>query len=158
MFIVQRRPTIETLRGLTTFGDLLVRDYLKPEHKFCDTLEDAIRAIKIPDETCAPAGRYELRFRNSPHFGPDTIELVDVPGFSDVLMHGGTDNKSTRGCIIVGDMINEREGTISGAKLRSVLDKLKQLVRDEIERDGRAWLEVRDPVAAQGAPDASGAT
>lgn len=154
---LQRHPTIRTLRGLTTFGDWSIEG-----QAFCKTLEDAIREDpdpmtlanegKVYGETAFPAGRYELRFRDSPRFGPRTIEVMNVPGYADVLVHGGTDIDSTLGCIIVGDATDELAGTISGAKVRGVLDKLKIIIGAAIARGERVWLDVLDPGASQEAP------
>lgn len=139
-FILQRKPTIITIRGLTTFGEMLLGTSV-----FCRTLEDAIRSHKIFGETCFDPGLYELRFRDSPHFGPETIEIVGVPHYTDTLIHAGTDNKSTLGCVIVGDTIDMSEGTISGGKLHGVLEGLKSVLRGAFEAEGRVWLDVRNP-------------
>lgn len=80
---------------------------------WCWTLEDEPRELKVAGETCIPAGRYELRLRK---FGAlyeryrvryawnetGMLELQDVPGFTDVLIHCGNTKEHTRGCVLVG--------------------------------------------------------
>jgi hypothetical protein len=149
--ILPRQPTMDTKRGRTTFGEMFLEDGTR----LCQTLEDEIREDpdlstpqnedKVYGETCFPAGEYELRFRDSPHFGPESIEVVDVPGYKDVLIHGGIDVGSTLGCVIVGDIVNKIEGTIAGAKLRGVLERIKDVLREAFARKERVFLEVRNP-------------
>jgi hypothetical protein len=83
---------------------------------WCFTLEDIERSVKVPGETCIPAGRYAIRLKA---FGgmyerclarfswnaPGMLWLQDVPGFTDVLVHPGNTNKDTSGCILVGEQV-----------------------------------------------------
>lgn len=63
----------------------------------CDVLEDEVREIpgkpvsewKIKGHTAIPAGTYEIEARQSGHFGPDTLTLLDVPGFQYIRIHAG---------------------------------------------------------------------
>jgi hypothetical protein len=76
------------------------------------SLEDTVRDIKVPEETCIPAGTYELALRQfgkhhevykerfSFHIG--MIEILDVPNFTNVLIHIGNYSLDTSGCILVG--------------------------------------------------------
>jgi len=87
------------------------RDFL------CFTLEDEPREVKVPGETCIPAGTYELAVRDyggfherysDPHSWANSIhrgmlEILNVEGFSDILIHTGNRDEHTRGCILVGD-------------------------------------------------------
>ena len=81
----------------------------------CHGVEDAVRAEKIPGRTAIPAGTYRLRLRthggfhtryaDDPRFRDihrGMIELVDVPGFTDILIHAGNDSGDTRGCLLPG--------------------------------------------------------
>ena len=78
----------------------------------CYTLEDAVRVVKIQDETSVFAGTYDLKARKHGGFyGRYTkawtwhegmIELVDVPQFTHILIHCGNNKKNTRGCMLLG--------------------------------------------------------
>lgn len=79
----------------------------------CHTLEDEYRAVKVKHETRIGAGRYDLRLRTwggfhvrysklFKTFHRGMIELVDVPEFTDILIHVGNTDEDTSGCILLG--------------------------------------------------------
>jgi hypothetical protein len=82
---------------------------------FCDTLEDKdrgltqsmsleeIRKIKIPHETAIPTGVYKVIVNLSPAKKRMLPRLLDVPGFSGVLIHRGNTKHDSSGCILVGE-------------------------------------------------------
>ena len=92
----------------------LLYDITSDPEFMCYTLEDEPREIKVKHMTCIPAGEYCLglkkhgrlhetynhRFADI-HVG--MIELLDVPNFTDILIHCGNTNEDTSGCILVGD-------------------------------------------------------
>lgn len=147
---LQRR---RTKHPKTTFGALTVAGRFE-----CYTLEDLVRAdpnlatpeneAKVHGQTAIPVGRYEVVFQDSPKFGPDTLTLLGVPGYSHVRMHGGNDAEDTEGCIIVGDQIDEYEGKISGGKVRGVLNKLKDRARATFAKGENVWLTIIDASGA----------
>ena len=79
----------------------------------CYTLEDEIRDVKVPGETCIPDGIYEVRLRTvgGKHeqylqkFGPDfhkgMLWIMDVPNYDYILIHIGNDDDDTEGCLTV---------------------------------------------------------
>ena len=150
---LQRR---RTKHPKTTFGSLTVAGAYE-----CYTLEDLTRPdpnpatpeneAKVHGQTAIPAGKYEVVFQDSPRFGPDTLTLLDVPGFKYIRIHGGNDANSTEGCILVGDRIDEYLGTIHGAKVRGVLEKLKNQARGKLRHPlapgERIWLTILDAEA-----------
>lgn len=91
----------------------------------CDTLEDTDRGLtqsmplteiqskKLYGETAIPTGTYEIDMNTvSPKFkdrswakfcGGKLPRLIDVPGYSGVLIHVGNKPVDTLGCILVGD-------------------------------------------------------
>ena len=85
------------------------------ERKFlCYTLEDESRTEKVPGETCIPEGEYCLGFRDvggfhskysqrfaDIHMG--MLHVLDVPGFTHILIHCGNTDEDTAGCLLVGD-------------------------------------------------------
>lgn len=106
-------------KPLYTIGKLYIDDVY-----FCDTIEDTDRSLtqnmtlaeikskKIKNETAIPTGTYQVtlniispRFKDrvwAKPYGGKVPRLINVPGFEGVLIHPGTDQNSTSGCLIVG--------------------------------------------------------
>lgn len=106
-------------KNLYTIGKLYIDGVY-----FADTLEDKdrgldqsmsleeIKKIKVPNETAIPTGTYNVTLNViSPKFkdrtwakpyGGKVPRILNVPGFEGVLIHPGTDQNSTSGCIILG--------------------------------------------------------
>ena len=100
--------------------------YLNGEY-FCDTLEDAIRPVKIPNETAIPAGIYNVEVTYSPRFKRNLPLLVDVPNYTGMRIHNGSNKDHTSGCILVG--FNTSKGILSDSRKTSdqLTEKLKSL-------------------------------
>lgn len=123
---------------------------------FCDTLEDKDRGltqsmsldeiskIKVYNETAIPIGEYKISIDViSPKFSKKEFyievcngkvpRILDVPGFSGVLIHVGDGPKAqdlTSGCVLIGE--NIIEGQLSNGKETFInfYNKLKEA--DEI--------------------------
>ena len=100
------------------------RMYLNGEY-FCDTLEDAIRPVKIPNETAIPAGTYKVEVTYSPRFKRNLPLLIDVPNYTGIRIHNGSNKDHTSGCILVG--FNTSKGILSDS--RKISDKLTEKLK-----------------------------
>lgn len=98
--------------------------YLNGEY-FCDTLEDAIRPVKIPNETAIPAGIYKVEVTYSPRFKRNLPLLIDVPNYTGIRIHNGSNKDHTSGCILVG--FNTSKGKLTDSRKTS--DKLTNLLK-----------------------------
>ena len=98
--------------------------YLNGEY-FCDTLEDAIRPVKIPNETAIPAGTYKVEVTYSPRFKRNLPLLIDVPNYTGIRIHNGSNKDHTSGCILVG--FNTSKGILSDS--RKISDHLTNLLK-----------------------------
>lgn len=109
--------------------------YINGEY-FGFTLEDKVREVggvpiekwKVYGETAISRGSYEVVLETSPRFGPDTITLQKVPGFTGIRIHAGNTADDTEGCILVGYRIG-RGGVIVPGTTRPALRDLKAILR-----------------------------
>lgn len=129
--------------GKATIGNL----YLDGAYE-CFSLEPAAKKPVHEGHPCIPAGRYRVRLRNSPRFGLDTIELIMVPGRTDILMHAGNTAHDTLGCIAVG--YDHAGGTWEIHRSKDALKKIKGDVVRRLKETEQVWVEVHDSFA--GAP------
>ncbi len=86
-----------------TFGLLLVDG-----KQFCNTLEPTDRNLeqggaKVKGSTAIPCGTYKVAWTYSNKYRKKMPELLDVPQFEGVRIHGGNTSKDSEGCILVGD-------------------------------------------------------
>lgn len=79
-------------------------------HFFCDTLEDVIRDVKIPNETAIPSGEYKVVLTMSRTFKRVLPLLLGVDGFTGIRIHRGNDAGDTSGCILLGE--NKAKGKV----------------------------------------------
>lgn len=92
----------------------------------CWILEDQYQQEKVYGETRIPPNTYKiiLRTYGKTHekysklfdFHKGMLELENVPGFTDILIHKGLDDSHTNGCLLTG-----RDSTVKNGKI-----KLKQ--------------------------------
>ena len=142
--VLNRRPSV----GGATIGELL-----SDEARICFILEDEIREVegqsvsewKIKGQTAIPSGTYEIVFQNSPRFGPDTMTLLDVPGFEYIRIHGGNVSGDTEGCLLTG--LRVTANSIVGGTSQSALTLLKQIVREAFGKGEGVWIDINNPTA-----------
>lgn len=119
---------------------------------FCYSCEDPVREIagqpvrdwKIDGETAIPAGRYAVTLDTSPRFGPDTITVHNVAGFSAIRIHSGNDEMATEGCPLVGYELTA-EGAIAFGQTKAAAANLKRAIREVIAGGGKVFIDVRNP-------------
>jgi len=103
----------------------LIRKYKKDDYTigslyidgkfFCNTLEDAVREIKIQDKTAIPEGHYQVILNFSNRFQRLMPLILDVPDFEGIRIHSGSTQFDTSGCILVGR--NTIRGQLTDSKL-----------------------------------------
>jgi hypothetical protein len=116
-----------------TFGVLYIDGV-----KTCHTLEDTVREIqgkpvsrwKIKGVTAIPSGAYKVTLENSPRFGPDTISVHGVEGFSFIRIHAGNSEADTEGCILLGMDVRTAGIANSRQAVTLVKSKIMQAIKN----------------------------
>ena len=114
------------------------------------SLEDTIREVpglrpsawKIPGETAIPSGSYLLGWTFSARFKRKTLELMNVPAFTGIRIHGGNDEADTHGCPMAG---LERVGTYRIRNCAPAVKIIEDAVVPLLEAGEKVWLDVWNP-------------
>ena len=119
----------------------------------CHTCEDEYRAVKVPNETRIPAGRYNIKLRHSGgmnqkytdrfSFHRGMLHLQDVPGFEWIYIHIGNNEKQTSGCILVGYTANSKGG-FDVARSEAAYTDLYKIILAAYNRGESVFIEVID--------------
>lgn len=109
---------------------------------FCFTCEDTVRpdGEKVQNETAIPAGRYRVRMTWSNRFKKIMPELMNVPNFAGVRIHGGNTEADTEGCILVGMHLNRAGIDTCPPAVEHIYDVIAAA---ELEEE--VWLSVMNP-------------
>ena len=141
--LVRRNPEAP---GFPVLGNLVM-----PSGSVFATLEDALIAyfepgwpytvVKYPGGTAIPGGRYRLIVGWSTRFQKDLPRLLDVPGFSGILIHPGNSEGDTAGCILAGTKHGPDGKTIieSQAAVLAILTEIRTIPTP-------LYLDIRNPV------------
>ncbi len=142
VLVVNRRPSV----GGATLGEML-----EDGVRLCYTLEDEIREVvgrpvsdwKVPHCTAIPSGRYPVVLQDSPRFGPDTLTVLDVPGFSYIRMHAGNTHEDTEGCLLLG--LRAGAASLEGGTSRPAVALVKARVQSALKAGRLVYLELNNP-------------
>ena len=121
----------------------------------CYTLEDEYRDIKVMHETCIPAGKYDLKFRDvggfhgkylsryGEEFHKGMLHVQNVPGFKYILLHQGNTDEHTSGCGIVGDTQQDLDVNFNGfiGSSKNAYKKMYPKVRDALLNKEKVTIE-----------------
>lgn len=121
-----------------TPGDLIINRKI-----FCHTLEDIYRpnGVKIHGETCIPEGIYEVKLTLSNRFQKVLPELLNVPNFTGIRIHGGNTTADTEGCILAAYNIVDTN-TIQGRASDDLITLLQGTEQHFIQiiRSKATWI------------------
>ncbi len=83
-----------------------------------------------PQTSCIPPGKYHCVAHNSADH-PNTWEITNVPGRSEILLHEGNFLKNTLGCILVGDKFSGSGPVILDSD--NTLNNLRKILPPEFD-------------------------
>lgn len=146
---------------MTTLRIIVTRDRLLPDRTlsrvdlvlpgeaapkpFGFALEDTDRRVeedpkrKVKGQTAIPTGAYRVHLYDSPKHGPDTPELLAVPGFQHIQIHSGNVPGHTDGCLLMG--LGRTADAVT--KSRAACAWLRARIIEAIEGGGEVWVDVR---------------
>ena len=121
-----------------TFGKMFIDG-----RYFGETLEDTDQEIekggvKVYGESAIPRGRYPVTVSPSRRFGREMPEVLDVPEFRGIRIHGGNTEADTLGCPLLGQV-----RTSTGvANCKGINDRLLLTIKAAAQRGEDVWLEI----------------
>ena len=136
---------VEALLLRSDFGDDFTLGSLFFAGKFLGfTCEDKDRHLesggtKIYGETAIPRGYYRLTVSMSKRFGKLMPEILGVPQFSGVRIHGGNFPSQSEGCPLLG----AKKLTNGVADCKEVNAKLIKLIQSVEASGDECWLVIR---------------
>lgn len=93
---------------------------------------------KVYGETAIPRGTYKVELSFSHRFQKVMPEILNVPQFSGVRIHGGNRSKDTLGCILLGAQ-RLQDGV---ANCAGVNTRLIELIQQAEDRGEEVWITV----------------
>lgn len=131
--------------GISTIGEL------KLNSLNLVTIEDTYRDKKIKDITRIPAGTYRIvlrkygghheRYSEKFPFHKGMLQLANVPGYDDILIHIGNDAEDTSGCIIVATKVVNADFVKQSTDAYTLL--YKEVIK-EIEAGEDVYIKITD--------------
>lgn len=115
--------SFQLTRGSPVNGGIPGTLQMLPAGFACSTLEN--------QALCIPTGTYFLTVYDSPHAGHPVPLLQDVPGRTEIEIHCGNYPCDSKGCILVGEMV-DIEGMLQESQL--AFDRLFPLIDSAVER------------------------
>jgi hypothetical protein len=113
---------------------------------FAFSVEDVDRRVeedlarKVKGSTAIPTGSYRVHLYNSPKHGPNTPELLDVPGFKHIQVHSGSSAVDSAGCLLLGLKRDVQAGKV--LESRKACRWLNGRIFDTIQSGVEVWVEV----------------
>ena len=93
---------------------------------------------KVYGKTAIPRGLYKVTTSQSYRFKRVLPEVLDVPGFTGIRVHGGNTAEDTLGCILVGQVRTSRGIAQCAGTVQRVIDAIEDAAELGIE----TWLEI----------------
>jgi hypothetical protein len=134
--------------GRATIGTLFHNNVFQ-----CFILEDEHRLVKKRGETRIPAGIYNIgvrteggfheRYRRRFPWHKGMLHILDVPNFTNILIHPGNDESDTEGCLLPGLSADVRPNNyFVGHSVTAYKALYQNVIEDALA--GRLQIEIAD--------------
>ena len=139
-FLVIREPVINVVGGESYTPGVMYANGLK----FCQVCEDQDRklekgGVKVATRTAIPRGKYKITVSFSHNFQKELPEVLSVPQYTGVRIHGGNKAEHSQGCLLVGQV-----RTSSGiAKCADTVQRIIDMINKTEDSGGQCWLEIK---------------
>ena len=121
----------------------------------CFGLEDEYREEKVAKETRIPAGEYVIALRTwggfhtkyskrFPIFHIGMLQVMEVPGFTSILIHIGNTDEDTAGCLLLGKNAIADKGNMSLGNSRAAYTEFYPKVIDAYNKGQQITIEYLD--------------
>lgn len=130
-----------------TIGQMLINGI-----DFCQTCEDKDRGLrqdmplsqlkkmKIYGQTAIPTGTYDVTVYFWPKYRKNYPMLKNVPAYTGILIHGGKNQNSSLGCILIGE--NKIKGGLINCE--KYVREITKKCEDAIKRGERVTITICD--------------
>lgn len=125
--------------GETTLGMLFIDN-----NYYCYTLEDTKRDVKIKGKTRIPSGTYALGlneydtdltklYRKTRDWFTYHLHVKNVPDFTGIYIHNGSNHVHTKGCLLVADSINASNAKKAIYNSRVTFERLYKQLKPQLD-------------------------
>ena len=99
---------------------------------------------KIKGQTAIPYGTYTVAWTPSTRLKKCTLQLLNVPGFGGIRVHGGNIPTDTEGCLLPG--LRAAKDGIGVLDSRKAVRQIEDLVQPLLDAGETVCITIRRPV------------
>ncbi|WP_342086106.1 DUF5675 family protein [Dyadobacter sp. OTU695] len=102
-----------------------------------------IAKLKVKKETAIPTGRYQVIIAHSARFKRLLPRLVDVPGYSGILIHPGNYIRNTDGCLLPGITNFTEDKEYCVGQSRTAFERLFEKILAADKLGQKIWITIQ---------------
>ena len=140
VFTVLREPSVRPASGEAyTLGRVYYNGVF-----FCFSCEDEDRklesgGVKVKTKTAIPRGVYDLTVSFSHRFQKELPEVLSVPQFQGIRIHGGNKAEDSEGCLLFGQV----RTSFGIAKCADTIQRVIRIINEAEDNGSVVRMEVK---------------